>query len=127
MARYKSRAKRLDESVSEIEQKIADIRVEVETDFNTAKEMLNDIDTGVIEELKDEMENWRDNIPDNLQGGEKYSAVEECVDELDRVKDEIESYRDSDPQDADELEEALSQIESSMSDATGIEFPGMFG
>ena len=44
-----------------------------------------------VEELKDEMESWRDSIPENLQGGEKYSAVEECIGNLEEIQNALES------------------------------------
>lgn len=44
----------------------------------------------IIEELKSEMEEWRDSIPENLQGGEKYGDVEEAVSNLEQLHDELE-------------------------------------
>jgi hypothetical protein len=43
----------------------------------------------IVGELKDDMENWRDNIPDSLQGGEKYSEVEECAAQLESLESEL--------------------------------------
>jgi hypothetical protein len=40
---------------------------------------------------KDDMENWRDNMPESLQGGEKYSEVEECASNLESLMDELEN------------------------------------
>jgi hypothetical protein len=44
----------------------------------------------IIGELQDAMEERRDNTPENLQGTETYSAVEEAVDALESLKDEVE-------------------------------------
>jgi hypothetical protein len=41
----------------------------------------------IVEELKDEMEQWYDSIPENLQGGDKASEVES-------TKDALENYLD---------------------------------
>lgn len=65
-------------------------------------EALVDDARSIVEELKDEMEQWRDSIPENLQGGEKYSEVETACDALDEI---------------------YSNLEQS---DWGVEFPGMF-
>ncbi len=56
----------------------------------------------IVEDLKDEMEQWRDSIPENLQGGDKYSQVDDAC---------------------NALEEIQSNLEQS---DWGVEFPGMF-
>lgn len=43
-----------------------------------------------LKELKDELENWRDNMPENLQGGSKYEELEDTIMELDDVINQIE-------------------------------------
>jgi hypothetical protein len=45
----------------------------------------------IVGGLKDDMESWRDNTPDSLQGGEKYSEVEECVSNLESLESDLES------------------------------------
>ncbi len=45
----------------------------------------------VVRELKEEMENWRDTIPENLQGGDKYSQIEESIDGLENLEGELDS------------------------------------
>jgi hypothetical protein len=44
----------------------------------------------IIAELHEAMEERRDNTPENFQGTETYSAVEEAVDALESLKDEVE-------------------------------------
>lgn len=44
----------------------------------------------IIEDLKGEMEEWRDSIPENLQGGDKYSEVEEAISNLEDLHGELE-------------------------------------
>ncbi len=41
-----------------------------------------------VGDLADEMEEWRDSIPENLQGSDKYSAIEEAFDVLNDNRDE---------------------------------------
>jgi hypothetical protein len=44
----------------------------------------------IVEELKDEMEQWRDSIPENLQSGEKHSQVEEAISALEEIQSNLE-------------------------------------
>lgn len=58
----------------------------------------------IMEELRDELQNWRDNLPENLQSSQK----------------------------ADDLDTAIGELEDAINDADNIEgkdvqFPGMFG
>jgi hypothetical protein len=39
----------------------------------------------VTEELRDELQNWLDNMPENLQGGSKADELQTAIDELDSV------------------------------------------
>jgi hypothetical protein len=41
----------------------------------------------IVGELRSSMEEWRDNMPDSLQGGEKYCEVEECASNLESLED----------------------------------------
>lgn len=59
---------------------------------------------GVAEELRDECQEWYDNLPENFQDGDKGSQLQECIDTLDSL---IQS-----------LEEAEGNC--------GAEFPGMY-
>jgi nucleoid DNA-binding protein len=60
---------------------------------------------GDVESLKDELQDWKDNLPENLQDGDKGSQLETAIDALDAVKDSI--------------EEAANECDS-------VEFPGMY-
>jgi len=81
MKRAPSRAKRF----ANAQQKVAEARCE-------------------IEELMDELQNWYDSIPENLQDGDKANTLEESIQLLEEhigILDEIEN--------------------------SDVEFPGMFG
>ena len=56
---------------------------EAEEHFETVKE--------IVGELKDEMEDRRDNTPDSLQQTEKYAEVEECASKLESLLDELDA------------------------------------
>ena len=45
----------------------------------------------IVEELKDEMEQWYESIPENLQDGDKASKVEQSRDNLDSLHSELEA------------------------------------
>lgn len=47
-----------------------------------------------LETLRDEEEEYRDNIPENLQGSERYEQADECVDGLTEAIENIESALD---------------------------------
>ena len=57
----------------------------------------------MIEELRDELQDWLDNMPENLQGGQKAEQLEAAIDELDQI--------------IDTLDEVV---------MSAVDFPGMF-
>ena len=54
--------------------------------------------------LRDELEEWFENMPENLQSGSKAEQIQEAIDQLEEVIDSIEGI-----------------------EYTEIEFPGAFG
>lgn len=72
--------------------------------------------TADLEGLKEELESWKDNMPENLQGSEKYATLESSVEELDSA---IESLNEID------LSDVMSNCEDAVSAAENAEFPGM--
>lgn len=56
-----------------------------------------------VEELKEEMEEWGDSIPESLQGGGKAEEVEQAISDLEELKDNLEGL-----------------------DFTSVSFPSMF-
>lgn len=59
-----------------------------------------------IEELKDELQSWYDNLPENFQNGDKGSQLQEAIDALEST---------SEP----DVPDSASDIEVSFSEATG--------
>ena len=45
----------------------------------------------IVEGLKDEIQEWHDNLPENFQDGEKGQALESCVEELDQISSDLDS------------------------------------
>ncbi len=62
--------------------------------FSLAKELAEaefhrDEAVEIIGGLKEHMEEWRDNMPDNFQGTEKHDEVDECASTLETLEDEL--------------------------------------
>jgi len=94
-----------------------------------------ELDISSFEELRDEIEEWKNNLEGtNLENTEKYKLIEECYETLDCAINELEnidlstiSIDDGNLENiADELESYANDIESIISDAENIEFPRMF-
>jgi len=58
-----------------------------------------------VEALKDELQEWLDNMPENLQGSSKAEALEEAI---------------------GQLEATMDSIDEAIENAGSVEFPGMF-
>jgi len=149
MGKYRSRAKRAsetadkwrdvvqslrdvaDKGISEYTATKADKKAHPDMEDDEVREMLKvkeaqialeDLDEGEFEDLKSEMESWRDNMSGtNLENTDKGQRVSEACDVLDGIDisgkeiseiDDIETV-------ADELEAAADELES-------VDFPGMY-
>lgn len=74
--------------------------------LNTFSEKIYDA-KDIVETCKDEEEEYRDNMPENLQGSEKYSLADEACDNLEQAYEYLE-----------EMEEKVNEIISSIENAT---------
>jgi ElaB/YqjD/DUF883 family membrane-anchored ribosome-binding protein len=63
-----------------------------------------------VETLKDELQSWLDNMPDNLQSSQKANDLQTAIDELDEIESELQTIIDSIQEQADK----------------SVEFPTMF-
>jgi len=70
MAKYKSRATRLSDTL-DMSEKIAD-----------------------VEQLKEELEEWLNNLPENLQTSNKAEMLQEAIDNLENIRDELENIQE---------------------------------
>ena len=70
MAKYKSRATRLSDTL-DMTEKIAD-----------------------VEQLKEELEEWLDNLPENLQSSNKADMLQEAIDNLELIAEELEGIQE---------------------------------
>jgi predicted RNase H-like nuclease (RuvC/YqgF family) len=58
-----------------------------------------------VEELKQELESWKENLPENLQDGQKAQELDAAIEQLDEV---------------------ISALDEASASADSVEFPGMF-
>lgn len=145
----KSRATRCAEgtmSLDEVKSKLEEIRDEVTDEDYTItdleeilkriEEVVSTVDVSTIEELADEMENWRDNYPENLQSTDKYEAIDTAAETLREQADNLNDLTfekieadDDDVKDAlgEALGERIDTIETAIDELNNVEFPGMFG
>lgn len=90
-----------------------------------AQEVLGNIDTSEIDNLKSEMESWRDNLDGaNMSHLPKYDQVSECADVLDNALSTLEGLSIDG---FEEIESVMSEAEEAVNEAEGAEFPGMYG
>lgn len=61
----------------------ADRLAEADSDVENAK--------GVVQELKDELEEWQSNLPENLQSGSKNDELQEAIDGLEEISSNLEN------------------------------------
>ena len=67
---------------------------EKRNDLNTARELL-DRARGIVSSVRDREQDCLDNMPENLEGSERYSTMESAIDSLDDAIDKIEEAQDS--------------------------------
>jgi DNA repair exonuclease SbcCD ATPase subunit len=89
-----------------------------------------------IEELKEELENWLEGMPDNLQGGMKAEQLQEAIDGLDTKISDLEDLESQisdlpDPITEDTKNDAVTALDEMVSKldeltCPDIMFPGMF-
>jgi DNA repair exonuclease SbcCD ATPase subunit len=116
---------RLDSILEEIDSKEAEKIITLKADISSC---INDAENAKceFEELKDELQNWLDNLPENLQQSNKADMLNEAINNLDEAInyfdnisfDENDDLTESDVQAIKDELENMSQVE--------VEFPGMF-
>jgi len=67
---------------------------EKRNDLSTARELL-DRAKGIVSSVRDREQDCLDNMPENLEGSERYSTMESAIDSLDDAIDKIEEAQDS--------------------------------
>ena len=146
MSKYKGRATRCSDAIGTM-QSVVDALTEVANSIDnedkasishdflkTANKEYEEMDTGEIRNLAEEMGSWRDNMSGtNLESTDKYQRVEECADALETQADELEGLEEpewegEDLQEIKETCESLSStLENIISELESIEFPTMYG
>ena len=67
---------------------------EKRNDLNTARGLLERA-KGIVGTVRNREQDCLDNIPENLEGSERYSTMESAIDSLDDAIDKIEEAQDS--------------------------------
>jgi hypothetical protein len=124
-------------------QKLMDVLDTPEASIDTSDRFISTPDSvedqvGELEELKEELQSWSDNLPESLQGGDTGSRLEEAIGNLESAIDTIQGADFPKAPEGTvtkrELEEFISEateaagnLESGADEAEGTEFPGMYG
>lgn len=91
-----------------------------------ANQLINTINGGEVESLKDEISEWKDNIEPYFSHTQKYSDLEECESSLESIVSSIESAS-SEVDEVSEIEDRINDLDEAINEAANVSFPGMFG
>lgn len=107
--------------------------------INEARTLIEELDFGELENLKDEMESWASGMEGtNFEYTSRYETVSEAANilgdivsnlesisapEIDIVNLDVESISNF----ANDVKDTADDIENTVDDAEGVEFPGMCG
>lgn len=58
--------------------------------LNEAESLVEDAQA-IVEELKDELQDWLDGLPENLQSGSKADELNDAINELESILDSLQS------------------------------------
>lgn len=110
----------------------AEAKAAIEEDVSAACSFdLSDAQS-TLEDLKDELDSWKENLPESLQSGSKADELQEAVDALDSAISTLEggSTPEFDSEDLDEtksqMETARTELEDAISEMEEVSFPGMY-
>lgn len=90
---------------STLEQLAENIGIAIRT-FNERKQEIK----SSLEELRDAEEEYIDNMPENMQSGEKYDAAKQAVSDLDEAIDMLDDTDDFEGFDKDDLIGKLDEV-----------------
>ena len=65
--------------------------------FSEAQDFVTDA-ISIGEELKDELQQWKDNLPENLQNGEKAQQLESAIEEIETFVNNLEEAGSASPE-----------------------------
>lgn len=97
------------------------------SDINKAQEILKNINRDevtalingakeVVDEVRDEEQETLENMPENMQGGERGQAMEEAVSTLEEASSELEELTDN----AEIIEQLIHDLEDVATKITGL-------
>lgn len=110
-----------------------------EIELGEHSEAFDNADVCAFEELRDELQNWLDNLPENLQNGSKADTLSDSISSLEEVISYVEDinsagndFSAADGFSLSDIEERVGALETAIencenAEGTDVEFPGMFG
>lgn len=112
----------------ELEEPSQEDQDELQDAYDTFGECISEVESE-LEELKDEISTWADNIEEKFSGTDKYERLRECQQYLESA---VEALQGIDLRDAEEvadldLDSIESEVQTVEDEAGNAEFPGMFG
>jgi prefoldin subunit 5 len=99
----------------------------------------DDADLCTFEELRDELQNWLDNLPENLQSGSKADELNDAISNLDDVIQYVEDINSAGGDfsgasgfEAEAVETRIAALDTAIEncdsiEGTDVDFPRMFG
>lgn len=123
--KHPSRADRLSDvsvALSNLAQKIAEA-----TTVEEVNALIDEVDSGEVEGLLEEISSWRDNIEEKFSATQKFSDLEECAGALEEILGDIEGIQGDHIESMDERDDVVSALEDAENNCGNVSFPGMFG
>ena len=117
--KYRSRATRCSDVASSISSIVDSLRDDDEPDLSNS---LKSLDWQELEDVRDEYQEWRDNLPESLADGEKSCQLDDVIAELENAISTLESVSDE-----DEVESVLDQLDDAVGTIENAEYPTMYG
>jgi tRNA U34 5-carboxymethylaminomethyl modifying GTPase MnmE/TrmE len=110
---------------ADLQEQLKEREQSLEDHISNAQSSVENIDTGEVESLLDELQQWMDSMTGtNLESTGKYQMLEEAVSSLQDAVDSLNSMPNI--EDVDGIEEAVNTLDEVISNLESIEFPGMF-
>lgn len=128
MGKYLSRAKRASKMAQgwrDVAQKLQEELDNDKVNLEQCSTLTEDIDYSDLDELKSELENWRDGMSGtNLEHSNKFSMLEEAISSIDCIDTSV--LEATTFEDQDEVESLIQSLESAADELESVEFPGMY-
>lgn len=133
MARRKSRAARLDEQCAfiradlELLELIRQHPSGKKSRIKRANDVLDNMAYSEIENIRDEIVDWKSNIEEKFSSTQKYSDLEECESELESALSAFQDAGSDKIESLEDIDDRIQSIEEGLDYCANVNFPRMFG